>query len=222
MKKHISAEELFEELFARYPALESCRDDIKRAFEACVLAYEGGGKLLVAGNGGSAADSEHIVGELMKSFLLKRPADEKLCAALKENFGEEGERMAACLEGTLCAVPLTSMPALSTAFLNDVDPLMTFAQMLSGYGREGDVFIGITTSGNSKNILNAMMVAKAMGIKTIALTGGDGGKSRALADICVRVPERETFKVQEYHLPVYHALCAMLEAHFFEKTAVAR
>ena len=114
------------------------------------------------------------------------------------------------------------MPALSTAFLNDVDPLMTFAQMLSGYGKEGDVFIGISTSGNSKNILNAMMVAEAMGIQTIALTGGSGGKCRTLADITVCVPSTETFKIQEYHLPVYHALCAMLEAHFFEKTAVAR
>ena len=130
--------------------------------------------------------------------------------------------MAESLEGTLCAIPLTSMPALSTAFLNDVDPLMTFAQMLSGYGKEGDVFIGISTSGNSKNILNAMMVAEAMGIQTIALTGGSGGKCRTLADITVCVPSTETFKIQEYHLPVYHALCAMLEAHFFEKTAVAR
>lgn len=222
MKKKMSEEELFEELFIRYPALESCRDDIKRAFEACVLAYERGGKLLVAGNGGSAADSEHIVGELMKSFLVRRPADAKLCAALKEKYGEEGEKMAASLEGALCAIPLTSMPALSTAFLNDVDPLMTFAQMLSGYGKDGDVFIGITTSGNSKNILNAFMVANAMGIKTVALTGGSGGKCRTLADITVCVPSSETFKVQEYHLPVYHALCAMLEAHFFEKTAVAR
>lgn len=222
MKKIMTAVELFEELFERYPALECCREDIKKAYEACVRTYERGGKILVAGNGGSASDSEHIVGELMKSFLVRRPADEKLCAKLKEKFGEEGMKMAESLEGTLCAIPLTSMPALSTAFLNDVDPLMTFAQMLSGYGKDGDVFIGITTSGNSKNILNAFMVANAMGIKTVALTGGSGGKCRTLADITVCVPSTETFKIQEYHLPVYHALCAMLEAHFFEKTAVAR
>ena len=222
MKKILSEEEIREELFARYPALQGCRDDFVAMFNACVRAYENGGKVLVAGNGGSAADAEHIVGELMKSFLVRRPADEKLCGELKERFGEEGAKIAADLEGCLSAIPLTSMPALSTAFLNDVDPLLVFAQMLSGYGRQGDVFIGISTSGNSKNILNAIMVAKAAGITAVALTGESGGKCRALADICVRVPETETFKIQEYHLPVYHALCAMLEAHFFGNIAKAR
>ena len=222
MGKIKTPEEIREEFFERYPALESCRGEFDAMYEACVRAYESGGKVLVAGNGGSAADAEHIVGELMKSFLVRRPADAALCAALQEKFGEEGARIAGNLEGALAAVPLTSMPALSTAFLNDVDPLLVFAQMLSGYGRKGDVFIGITTSGNSKNILNAFMVAKAMGITAVALTGEGGGSSLSLADICVRVPEMETFKVQEYHLPVYHALCAMLEARFFGDRALAR
>ena len=132
-----------EELFARYPALECCRKDVRALYEACARAFERGGKLLVAGNGGSAADSEHIVGELMKSFKIKRPADGKLAGALSEKFGEEGARIARGLEGCLPAIPLTSMPALSTAFMNDADPELAFSQMLSGYGREGDVFLGI-------------------------------------------------------------------------------
>ena len=204
-----------EELFARYPALECCRKDVRALYEACARAFARGGKLLVAGNGGSAADSEHIVGELMKSFKIKRPADGKLAGALSEKFGEEGARIARGLEGCLPAIPLTSMPALSTAFMNDADPELAFSQMLSGYGREGDVFLGITTSGNSRNVCAALMTAKAMGMTAAALTGEGGGKAAALADVCVCVPAKETFAVQEYHLPVYHALCAMLEARFF-------
>ena len=206
---------IFEDLMVRYPALENCREDIVAAYEACVNAYESGGKLLMAGNGGSAADAEHIAGELMKSFNIKRRADKRLTDSLTELFGEEGARIAEGLEGALTALPLTSMPAFFTAYSNDAQPEFVFAQMLYGYGRKGDVFIGITTSGNSPNILNAFMVAGAMGITSVALTGKNGGKSCGLADICIRVPETETFKVQELHLPVYHALCAMLEASFF-------
>lgn len=216
-KQEKNANELFEELLVRYPALMVCRDSIARAYEAIKKSYCAGGKLLVAGNGGSAADSEHIVGELMKSFLFDRRIDRSVFDALTGEYGQAGWQLARKLEGTLPAVPLTSMPALSTAFANDSDAAVDFAQKLYGYGTSGDIFLGITTSGNSKNILYALMVAHAKGIKSIVLTGETGGKCRGLGDIVICVPERETSKIQEYHLPVYHALCAMLEADLFEE-----
>ena len=172
---------------------------------------------MVAGNGGSAADSEHIVGELMKSFLFNRKIDGDFETSLAEQFGETGIQLAQKLEGTLPAIPLTSMPALTSAFANDVDAAVSFAQMIYGYGNKNDVFLGISTSGNSKNIIYALMVAKAKGIASVALTGGTGGKCKELADITICVPESETFKIQELHLPIYHALCSMLEADFFEE-----
>lgn len=216
-KKEKNVSELEQELFERYPRLTACKEGFEQAFECLKNAYRSGGKLLVAGNGGSAADSEHIVGELMKSFLFNRKIDSGFESRLVSEFGEKGSDLAAKLEGALPAVPLTSMPALTSAFANDVDAAVGFAQMLYGYGNEGDAFIGISTSGNSKNIIYALMAAKAKGIKTIALTGGSGGKCRELADIVICVPESETFKIQELHLPVYHALCSMLEAEFFEE-----
>lgn len=216
-KKEKNSAELQQELFERYPQLAECRESFTRAFECLKESYRSGGKLLVAGNGGSAADSEHIVGELMKSFLFNRKIDSDFESRLITEFGETGSDLASKLEGALSAIPLTSMPALTSAFANDVDAAVGFAQMLYGYGRPGDVFIGISTSGNSKNIVYALMAAKAKGISTIALTGGTGGKCRELADIVICVPESETFKIQELHLPVYHALCSMLEAEFFEE-----
>ena len=153
----------------------------------------------------------------MKSFLFNRKIDSDFESRLITEFGETGSDLASKLEGALSAIPLTSMPALTSAFANDVDAAVGFAQMLYGYGRPGDAFIGISTSGNSKNIVYALMAAKAKGISTIALTGGTGGKCRELADIVICVPESETFKIQELHLPVYHALCSMLEAEFFEE-----
>lgn len=216
-KKEKNALELQQELFERYPQLASCKTDYESAFKALKESYKCGGKLLVAGNGGSAADSEHIVGELMKSFLFNRRIEETLEKELEKLYGEEGVNLALKLEGALSAIPLTSMPALTSAFANDVDAAVSFAQMLYGYGKSGDIFIGISTSGNSKNIIYALMVAKAKGIKSIVLTGGSGGKCKDLADIVICVPENETFKIQELHLPIYHALCSMLEAEFFEE-----
>lgn len=216
-KKEKTSVQLMEELFERYPVLTACKDDFIKAYECLKGSYVSGGKLLTAGNGGSAADSEHIVGELMKSFLFNRKINGDFEATLIGQFGEEGVQLANKLEGTLSAIPLTSMPALTSAFANDVDAAVSFAQMLYGYGNKGDAFLGISTSGNSKNIIYALMVAKAKGITSIALTGGTGGKCKELADIVICVPESETFKIQELHLPVYHALCAMLEADFFEE-----
>ena len=210
------AAQIREELFERYPSLAACREEILAAYDLIRGTYQDGGQMLVAGNGGSAADAEHIVGELMKSFLFNREIDPDVKAKVTR-YGEEGAVLAGKLEGALPAVPLTSMPALTTAITNDADATIDFAQKLYGYGRKGDVFLGITTSGNSKNIIYAMMVAKAKGIRTVALTGGTGGKCKGLADVTIVVPERETFKIQELHLPVYHAICAMLEADLFEE-----
>lgn len=216
-RKEKNALELQEELFCRYPQLNVCAEDIEKAYSAMKKCHFAGGKILVAGNGGSAADAEHIVGELMKSFIFNRKIDDSVENGLKEHFGEEGSKLAEKLEGTIQAIPLTSMPALTSAFANDVDSAVAFAQMVYGYGDARDVFLGISTSGNSRNILYALMVAKAKGIPTIALTGGSGGKCAQMADIVICVPEKETFKIQELHLPIYHALCAMLEADCFEE-----
>ena len=205
-----------DELVQRYPALEICRNDIYNAYEIMVECYQNKGKLLVAGNGGSASDSEHIVGELMKSFVLARKLDKDYADKLTEIDAEMGAELADKLQGALPAIALDGHIALSTAYLNDVDPLLGFAQQVSGYGVEGDVFLGITTSGNSKNVLYANTVAKAKGMKTIALTGKDGGKIKDMVDVAVVVPEDETYKIQELHLPVYHCLCLMLENSFFE------
>ena len=204
-------------LVERYPVLKAIENEVFDAYQILENCYAHGGKLLVAGNGGSAADAEHIVGELMKSFMFERKIQKKYADELVRLYGDEGVALSKKLEGTLCSIPLTSMPALSTAFINDVDPALTFAQMLYGYGREGDCFLGISTSGNSKNILYALQVAKAKGITTIGLTGEGGGKMKELCDITIQVPEKETFMIQELHLPIYHCLCAMLEADFFEE-----
>ena len=216
MKLTEKQQEIFEELFVRYPVLEKNREDILKAYEVLETCYRTGGKLLVAGNGGSCADSEHIVGELMKGFVKRRPVTSAFEQKLKEAEPELGEELAKRLQGALPAIALTGHPALSTAFLNDVDGSMGFAQQVYGYGRKGDVFLGITTSGNSKNILYAAAVAKAAGLKVIGLTGRDGGRLKAMTDACIVVPEQETFKIQEFHLPVYHALCLMLEEYFYE------
>lgn len=219
-KREKDAQEIKEELFQRYPALEGQRAGFESAYEALKLSYREGGKLLVAGNGGSAADSEHIVGELMKSFLFNRSVEKDFSAKMEELYGEEGRSVTEKLEGALPAVSLPSFTALGTAFANDVDAAVSFAQMVYGYGRPNDLFLGISTSGNSHNIVYAFMAAKAKGLHTVALVGGTGGKCARIADTVVCVPETETFKIQELHLPVYHALCAMLEADFFtEKMA---
>ena len=194
-------------LIERYPALAQMRGAIEQAYRLLEECYEKGGKLLVCGNGGSAADSDHIVGELMKGFYKQRMLPEEE----RKRFGEQGEK----LQGALPAIALTQHGALSTAFLNDVDPAMVFAQQVYGYGQGGDVFLGLSTSGNSANVVLAAKVAAAKGMKVITMTGRNGGKLKELSDVCMIVPAQVTADIQEYHLPVYHTLCAMLEEHFF-------
>lgn len=204
-----------ESLLQRYPVLTICKKDIVDSYLVMEEAYENSGKLLVAGNGGSAADSEHIVGELMKRFKTPRPITKEFARKLISIDPERGQELARNLERGLMAIPLVGHEALTSAYINDVDGLGVFAQQLFGYGREGDVFLGISTSGNSRNVMNATVVARALGIKVIGLTGADGGELAEVADISVRVPESETYKIQELHLPVYHCWCLMLEEHFF-------
>ena len=203
------------DLFERYPELKVSETSILDAFHLLKSIYSNNGTLFVCGNGGSAADAEHMVGELMKGFLLPRPVPSDLKHKLVEEYGEVGEVFADNLQGGLPAVSLNGHPSLSSAFGNDVDFEMTFAQQLYVLGTRGDVLIGFTTSGNSKNVLNAFRIARIMGIKTIAFTGSDGGACADLVDCSINVPERETYKIQELHLPVYHALCAMLEEEFY-------
>ena len=213
MKK--TTEAIFDDLFARYPALGVCRDQVESAYEILLQTYRGGGKVLCCGNGGSASDSEHIVGELLKKFKKHRdiPADlkAKLLAA-----GPEGAQLAEKLEGALCAVSLLSMSGILTAFANDVGWDEAYAQQVLGLAKPGDTLIVISTSGNSRNCVLAAVLARALGVKTVGLTGEKGGRFRDVCDVAVCVPACETFKIQEYHLPVYHALCAMLEDELFD------
>ncbi len=202
-------------LIDRYPKLAVCKEDIKKTYELLEAAYSNGRKLLVCGNGGSASDSEHIVGELMKEFKLKRKVYSEHAAALKEIDPELGPMLAEHLQGALPAISLTGHSSLQTAFMNDAVPELVFAQQVNGYGKPGDVFLGISTSGNSKNVLYAAVNAKAKGLSVIGLTGAKENKLMRYADVCIRVPETETYIIQEYHLPVYHCLCLMLEDKFF-------
>ncbi len=208
-------EEQLNLLIERYPKLAVCKEDIKKAYELLEAAYKAGRKLLVCGNGGSASDSEHIVGELMKEFKLKRKVYSDQATALKEIDPELGQILADNLQGALPAICLTGHSSLTTAFMNDANADLVFAQQVNGYGKPGDVFLGISTSGNSKNVLYAAVNAKAKGLKVIGLTGAKENKLMKYADVCVRVPETDTYKIQELHLPVYHCLCLMLEEHFF-------
>ncbi len=203
-------------LIERYPQLAPVREDIYNAFRLLVDCYRNRGKLLVTGNGGSAADSEHIVGELMKAFIRKRRLEPQARQALADVDAELGATLGEHLQGALPAIALDGHVALSTAYQNDCEPLLCFAQQVNGYGNEGDVFLGISTSGNSRNVIYAAVTAKAKGLKVIGLTGARESKLSDLADVCIRVPETETYKIQELHLPVYHALCLMLEEEFFE------
>ena len=209
--KHINT------LIERYPKLEGVRQSIIDAYLIMEECYENGGKLLIAGNGGSAADSEHIAGELMKRFKIQRPVSDEYAQRLMEIDSERGRELAKNLECSLMAIPLVAHEALSTAYINDVYGYGVFAQQLFGFGRKGDVFLGISTSGNSKNIMNATVVARASGIKVIGLTGANGGELAMVADAAVKVPETETYMIQELHLPIYHCWCLMLEDRFFGK-----
>lgn len=213
MKKR--SRELFDDLFARYPSLEVCGGDILGAFELLRACFANGGKLLLCGNGGSAADCGHIVGELMKGFLLKRPVGEDFGQRLHDLYPDEAAALCGGLQQALPAVSLPGWAALNTAFANDVDPGMVFAQQVYGLCREGDVVMAISTSGNSENVVNAVEITKALHCTAVGLTGEKESRLSGLCDVTVRVPAAETFKVQELHLPVYHTLCAMLEAEFF-------
>ena len=207
---------MLNELINRYPSLCDCKEDIKKAVDAIIDCYEKGGKLLLCGNGGSCADCEHIVGELMKGFLKKRPLDGSKMEEMKRNCNLVNDEMLEKLQGGLPAIAIPSITALNSAFCNDVDPELVYAQPLMSLAKENDILIGISTSGNSKNVFGAVKVAKALGIKVIGLTGKTGGKLKDTADICICAPETETFKIQELHLPIYHYLCAAVEEHFFK------
>lgn len=202
-------------LINRYPVLESIKEDIIEAYLLMEECYLNGGKLLIAGNGGSAADAEHIAGELMKRFKILRPVSSEYAEKLVAVDAERGAALAKNLECSLMAIPLVAHEALTTAYINDVDGLGVFAQQLFGYGRKGDVFLGISTSGNSKNVMNATVVARASDIKVIGLTGVKGGELAEVSDVAVKVPETETYMIQELHLPIYHCWCLMLEDRFF-------
>lgn len=209
LRKHIDL------LVERYSVLASAEQDIINAYLVMEECYENGGKLLVAGNGGSAADAEHIVGELMKGFKMDRKSSDEFAEKLVEANPELGAILPDNLQGALPAIALDGHIALSTAYSNDCEPLLCFAQQVNGYGKTGDVFLGISTSGNSKNVLYAATVARAKGMKVIGLTGQKESKLSEYADVCVKVAEIETYMIQELHLPVYHCWCLMLEEKFF-------
>ena len=203
------------DLLARYPALEVCKEDILKARDALIECYENGGKLLLCGNGGSCADCDHIVGELMKGFLKKRPLSDEKKAEMQKNRPELDAYTLDSLQDALPAISLTSYNALNTAFSNDIDPELTFAQGVLGLANKNDILIAISTSGNSKSVTLAAKVAKALGVRVIELSGRDGGTLRAYSDVAIIAPECETYKIQELHLPIYHYLCAEVEKHFF-------
>lgn len=217
LQKHVDL------LISRYQQLEPCKESIIAAYNIMESCYSNDGKLIIAGNGGSAADSEHIAGELMKRFKTPRPIKAPLAEKLVSIDSIRGPQLARKLERGLMAIPLVALEALSTAYINDVDGYGVFAQQLLGYGRPGDVFLGISTSGNSQNVMNAAVVARALDIKVIGLTGADGGELGQFADAVVKVPENETYMIQELHLPIYHCWCLMLEDRFFgESVAVLK
>ncbi len=209
LRKHIDL------LLLRYPQLCSIEENIIQAYFILEDCYISGGKLLIAGNGGSAADSEHIAGELMKRFKIPRPVSKEFSDKLKSIDYERGCKLATNLEQSLMAIPLVAHEALTTAYINDVDGQGVFAQQLLGYGKPGDVFFAISTSGNSENVIMASVVARALGIKTIGLTGASGGTLAKVSDVAITAPETETYMIQELHLPIYHCLCLMLEDKFF-------
>lgn len=204
-----------EELLNRYPTLRVCETEIKKATELLIDMYKSGNKLLLCGNGGSCADCEHIVGELMKGFLSTRPLNEKQRDDMKAKNPKLTDEVLSQLQMSLPAVSLTSFSGLNTAFCNDVNPELMYAQSVMGLGKSGDILLCISTSGNSRNCVAAANVAKGLGLTVIAMTGKNGGKLRETADVLIAVPETETYKVQELHLPIYHSLCYSVERYFF-------
>jgi D-sedoheptulose 7-phosphate isomerase len=204
-----------QQLVSRYPQLIGIQDNVVKAYQLIVSVFEAKGTLLVAGNGGSAADAEHIVGELMKGFVKKRPVPAAFVAKIQEIDRDAAHYIGNNIQQGLPSIALSAHTALNTACINDIDGKIIYAQQVYGYGRAGDLFLGISTSGNAQNVLYALITAKAKNMNTIVLTGGSGGAAAAYADISIIVPETETYKIQELHLPIYHALCLMVEEHFF-------
>lgn len=204
------------QLIERYPVLASVENEIRTAYQVLERAYTNHKKLLVGGNGGSCADAEHIVGELMKGFVKKREIPKTMQERLLGLDQELGKQLANGLQSSLRAIAITGHAGLSTAFANDVDPEMAYAQQVNGYGDEGDVLLAISTSGNSKNLIYAALTARAKDMPVVLLSGKDGGKLRAIADVSIVVPNQKTYQIQELHLPIYHALCLQLEDKFFK------
>ena len=211
----MEAENLMQDLFRRYPILKETGKSLFDAYEVIKKSYEHGGKLLICGNGGSAADADHIVGELMKSFSVSRSIASDVKEFMKENYGKTGIYMSEKLEGALPAISLSCHSSLNSAFANDVDADLIYAQQVMGYGNKGDVLLGISTSGNSINTVYAMMAAKAKGLSVVGLVGRDGGEFVNYCDVLINVGGTSTPEIQELHLPVYHTLCSMLEIHFY-------
>lgn len=215
---HMVSSDTIQELFIRYPALECIRQEIEKSFLLLCDIYTRGKKVLIAGNGGSASDAEHIVGELMKGFCKTRPLSKEIVDALSNTIPSDTlQYYTSNLQQPLEAISLVSQSALITAFANDVHPDFIYAQQVLGYGKKDDMLIVLSTSGNSKNIVHAVYVAKALGVKTIAFTGKDGGAIKDIVDVAIVVPAQTTLEIQELHLPIYHALCKGIEENFFEK-----
>lgn len=211
----MTADMILDNTIERYPVLKVCKKEIEAAYNCIVSCYEKGGKLLICGNGGSATDSDHIVAELMKGFMKKRVLPEQIRKRLLNNDPEKGKILAEYLQGSLPAIALTNHNSLNTAFSNDVNPELVFAQQVMGYGKKGDVLLAISTTGMSKNLVYAAYLAETLDIKTIAMTGQSESLLSEMCDHCIRVPEKSTPLIQELHLPVYHTICAILEEHFF-------
>lgn len=209
-------EDILDELIRRYPALDSCKEEIWEACQVVIHCYSNQGKLLLCGNGGSCADADHIVGELMKSFERKRSIDKTLEDSLKSVSGERGAFIADRLQGALPAISLNAHSALYSAISNDMDANLVFAQQVAGYGQKNDVLIAMSTSGNSQNIVDAAITAKAKGLKVIGLTGQNGGRMKPYCDIAICVPSLSTPEIQEYHQPIYHTICRIVENSFYQ------
>lgn len=209
-----STAKILDHLVDRYHILSVCKKDLKKSLLILLECHKKGNKIMICGNGGSASDSEHISGELLKGFMNKRGCSEE-DVGNSEVLGYEKDKFLSALQKGIKAIPLPSLMSAFTAYVNDMDPDLVYAQLLYALGDKNDVLITISTSGNSKNTYYASLLAKALNIKVISLTGEDGGKLRDLSDVCIKVPETETYKVQELHLPVYHCLCAALEEEVF-------
>lgn len=208
--------QLFQDFFARIPELKPLREKIEKTAEMITEAYRGGHKLLLCGNGGSCADCDHIAGELLKGFLYRRPLNGEQKQAFTEKYGAAGAEIAEKLQRGLPAISLCTHSAAISAFANDVDPQLCYAQQVLAYGKEGDVLIGISTSGNAENVAAAVMTANTMGVHTVGLTGKSGGKLLELCDLALVMPHKDTYRIQEYHLAVYHLLCAAVEYELFD------